>query len=215
MELKKTKRMVSKETREKMHLAAMGNKNSLGFRHSEASKRKMSEARKGKMPKYTFKKGIIFSEKHKRNLSLAARGKRKSEKHCLNLGLAHKGQVAWNKRKQHFAIRKEKHWNWQGGITPINKVIRHSLEYKLWREAVFKRDGYTCVWCGIRSAKDIKVFLHPDHIKPFAYYPELRFAIDNGRTLCESCHKKTDTYAGRAKKFFSNTETRTSDTEQG
>lgn len=82
---------------------------------------------------------------------------------------------------------------WKGGITPINKTIRESFEYKLWREAVFERDDYTCVWCKQRGGT-----LNADHIKPFAYYPELRFAIDNGRTLCRECHKTTNTY-GRSK----------------
>jgi hypothetical protein len=83
---------------------------------------------------------------------------------------------------------------WKGGITPINEKIRKSLEYRLWRTAVFERDDYTCVWCGQKGGK-----LHADHIKPFAYYPELRFAIDNGRTLCIECHLKTDTYSNRYK----------------
>jgi 5-methylcytosine-specific restriction endonuclease McrA len=84
--------------------------------------------------------------------------------------------------------------NWKGGITPINVLIRHSLEYKLWRESVFKRDNFTCIWCGAKSGNGKTIKLNADHIKPFCDYPELRFAIDNGRTLCEECHKKTDTY---------------------
>ncbi len=86
---------------------------------------------------------------------------------------------------------------WQGGITPINMKIRNSKEYKDWRIRVFRRDDYTCQECGSRG-----MTLHADHIKPFAYYPELRLVIENGRTLCVPCHKKTDTFAGRAKSDF-------------
>jgi len=81
------------------------------------------------------------------------------------------------------------------GKSTINNRIRKSKEYKLWRTAVFERDDYTCIWCGIRGN-----YLNADHIKPFALFPELRFAIDNGRTLCVDCHKKTGTW-GRCKIF--------------
>ena len=36
--------------------------------------------------------------------------------------------------------------------------------------------------------------LEADHIKDFALYPKERLNINNGRTLCKSCHKKTDNY---------------------
>lgn len=85
--------------------------------------------------------------------------------------------------------------NWKGGITPINEAIRKSIEYKEWRKAVFKRDNYTCIWC---KKKDKTI--EADHIKPFATFIELRFDINNGRTLCKECHKKTDTYGVKISK---------------
>jgi len=123
-----------------------------------------------------------------------------------------KGVSTWNKDKklapEHIAKLKgkrpnasgEKNHNWKDGATPINTLLRKSLEYKLWREAVFKRDNYTCIWCGGESHGDIEA----DHIKSFAYFPELRFAIDNGRTLCRKCHKTTDTYLYKAKLKYGN-----------
>jgi hypothetical protein len=95
------------------------------------------------------------------------------------------------RKKISLSTKGDKSHRWKGGLTPINNTIRHSVEYRLWREAVFKRDNYTCVWCGYKGE------LNADHIKPFAYYPELRFAIDNGRTLCVPCHKTTDTYKSK------------------
>ena len=162
-----------------------------GKRHTEETRQKISLKTKGRKltPQalknhHGFKKGYIPWNKGKPAWN---RGK--------------KGQSAWNKGLKGFRAGK-KHWNWKGGKTPINMTIRGSLEYKLWRTAVFERDNYTCIWCGVRNGNGKRIELHADHIKPFAYFPELRFAIDNGRTLCRECHKKTDTYGGKSNKKY-------------
>ena len=89
----------------------------------------------------------------------------------------------------------EKSYTWKGGVTPINKKARQTFELKLWREAVLERDDYTCQFCGIKKGK--RQGMEVDHIKSFARFPELRTSIENGRTLCNPCHRKTDTYGMR------------------
>src|SRR3990167_1304183 len=80
----------------------------------------------------------------------------------------------------------EKNYNWKGGITKLQDKIRKGLAYREWRTQVFKRDSFTCVICGA-----IKCYIQADHIKSFAFYQELRYKIENGRTLCLKCHKNT------------------------
>jgi len=78
-------------------------------------------------------------------------------------------------------------------VSKLHERIRRTSAYKAWRKAVFERDDYTCQWCHTRGG-----MLNADHIKPFAIYPDLRFVVSNGRTLCNACHRKTDTYGALA-----------------
>ena len=145
---------------------------------------------------YKANLGRKFSEETKKKMSEAHKG------HPYHGGMLGKHDSEETRREKSLSMKGKNTKNKDGKpISPINLIIRKSLEYRLWREAVFTRDNWTCVWCGTRSSKGNKVVLNADHIKPFAYYPELRFAIDNGRTLCVPCHKKTDTYGENAKKF--------------
>lgn len=165
------------------------------------------------IPKTAFKKGMISWLKNTKGLVKPNKGsffkgqiawnknKSPSKESRLKMSLAQKGRkapftafkkgnIAPMKGKHNYKIMKENHWAWKGGIYPKHLAIRKSLEYRLWRDAVFKRDNYTCQECGDNRGHN----LNADHIKPFALFPELRLDIDNGRTLCVGCHKKTDTY---------------------
>lgn len=164
----------------------------------------------------------FVSEETKRKISESEKGKFVSPETRLKLSLSHKGNIPkchfkkghipWNKglpstkKGTHYSEQerinhlksikrgKDCHF-WRGGVCSENERLRKSVEYKLWRTSVFERDNYTCIWCGQHGGR-----LHPDHIKPWSLYPELRFAIDNGRTLCIKCHMTTDTYGVKMNK---------------
>jgi hypothetical protein len=81
--------------------------------------------------------------------------------------------------------------NWKGGI-PYKDPDRSRYPYKTWAKAVKDRDGWKCVDCGSADS------LHAHHIKPWRYYPALRYEVDNGKTLCHPCHEAAH---GRGFKF--------------
>jgi len=79
----------------------------------------------------------------------------------------------------------DEHWNWKGGVTPLNILLRSRPEYKEWRKAVYERDRWTCQDCGIHC-DDKNIVAH--HIMSFKDYPELRHEPQNGITFCRACH---------------------------
>ncbi len=168
------------------------------FSHTEETKRKISRnsARywKGKKRPQVGQK-IAAKLKGRPNLALKGRKfpGRKNE------GQFKQGQKAWNEGQtmppeygekvrqamiEKGAIRYgPDNPAWKGGITPEMQKLRKSKQYAEWRQAVFKRDAYTCQVCGQVGGN---IVAH--HIKRWANYPEYRFDVANGLTMCRPCH---------------------------
>ena len=142
----------------------------IGKKHLEESKHKMSESHKG----------LKHSEETIKKMSEAHKGKPSGI-----LGKSWGHHTKETRRKLSETHKGEKNYRWKGGIESENRRIRKGIEFRLWREAVFTRDNWTCQRCLQRGRE-----LHPHHIQNFAQFPELRFAIDNGITFCKSCHQE-------------------------
>ncbi len=163
-----------KETIEKLREASTGRK------HTEETKQKNRLSHLGKEYKPMSDEGrenirkahlgctIPKEQRLKISATLKAKGIKRTEEERRFLSEIHKG---------------EKNYQWKGGTEGEYKRIRKSVDFKLWREAVFKRDNYICQ----KKHKRIRK-LHPHHILNFAQYPELRFDINNGITLSEEAH---------------------------
>lgn len=146
----------------------------------------------------------LFSMEHRKKLSISRLGKKVSEETKEKLRLARIGKPSPFKGKKHTtetrkrmseANKGEKCHLWKGGISHHSKKECKTLKYRLWREAVFARDNWTCQDCDKLGSE---VYLIAHHIKSWAKYPKLRFKTSNGKTLCENCHSLTDNYKGRA-----------------
>jgi len=208
----------TEETKKKISEAKMGMPSPMkGRKHSEEAKKKIGKANKGKL---SFRKGKkdIYSKETLKKMSEAHKGKIISEETKKKLSLLNSGKnnPNWGKPRSKESRKKISEANlgkkislktrikisnsnkgkksrfWKGGITPLNEKIRRGIEYRLWREAIFARDNWTCQKYGIKGGR-----LHSHHVQNFAKYPELRFAIDNGITLSKKAHEEFHKKYGR------------------
>lgn len=77
---------------------------------------------------------------------------------------------------------------------------RNRTKSKEWRKAVYERDNYTCVVCGHHGGS-----LNAHHLEAYDKNESMRFDVDNGVTLCPSCHIKFHQiygFGGNTKKQF-------------
>ncbi len=179
----------SEQTKEKIRQSLLGRKNKP---HSSETRLKMSKSAMGNKNA----NGTIHSEETRQKIRLTKLGSKNP-----NYGKStwNKGRVMSDDSKRKLSESKKRQFLAKGGVyktSPIQRE-RKSFQLKQWRFDVFKRDDFRCLDCGEKKSGQ----LNADHIYPFAYYPRLRFDINNGRTLCIECHKKTPTYGGKVRKL--------------
>ena len=63
------------------------------------------------------------------------------------------------------------------------KLTLPPQNYYTWRKLVLQRDNFTCQECKKLNSRE------SHHIKNYIDYPELRYEVSNGKTLCKDCHK--------------------------
>jgi hypothetical protein len=159
------------------------------------------------------KLGRKNTKEHNENISKAKNGKPNKLK-GIKTGLIpingfKVGTVPWNKGVKWDKKTKEKM-----SLSKLNKTKelsnawkdgrarnKHSLtnpEYKFWRKSVFERDNWKCKI----SNTDCKGILQAHHILRWVDFPELRFNINNGITLCVAHHPRKRAEEKRLSPYF-------------
>jgi len=135
-----------------------------------------------------------LSEEHKRKISNTIK---EQHRNLLNYAMNNKKHSEETKRKMSLARRGEERYNWKGGMSTLNKQIFLQYKYRQWRSDIFSRDNFTCQYCGktdveAHHIKQFNLILKENNIKTVeqAENCEELWNINNGITLCKSCHKK-------------------------
>ena len=126
--------------------------------------------------KEKYRKGEIFGVKHRANISKALKTSEKAKRTQFKKG----SENPAHGRNQTGPANA----NWKGGITNPNQKKRNDPRIKEWRQAVFERDKFTCQDCGAKG------YLQAHHIVPISKDLSKAFNVENGKTVCVSCHEK-------------------------
>lgn len=199
-------RIVSETTKQKMRLSCNAGKFKTGIIpwnkgrtgiYSEKIRLKISKALTGKHPSKETRlkmslsgKGRRFTKEHCEKISQAQKGEKSywygkspSSEHRRKISEANKGRhpSAETRRKLSNANGKERHHNWQGGIS----FIPYTTDWTdTLRRSIRERDNYTCQLCGALQG-DYAFSIH--HID----YRKTNCDPENLITLCKKCHGKT------------------------
>jgi len=171
---------------------------------TEEHKKKISLSNKGK-------KRPPFSKEWKENMSKVHLGVKLSDFHRKRIGEGHKGLNTWSKGKKFTEehrknmgkhCRGEKNYRWIKDRTKLKRISkqgeRRTSAYFYWRKMVWTRDNWKCI-IGDSNCNG-KIVAH--HILSFTKFPELRYKINNGITLCQFHHPRKRVDETRLIPFF-------------
>lgn len=129
-------------------------------------------------------KGFKHTDESKEKIRNANIGKKLSKETIQKLV----GKIPWNYIEDRTKLKK---------FSKDNKQ-RKTSAYNNWSRSVKNRDNYICRI----SNKDCCGILEAHHILPFRDYPELRFIINNGITLCHAHHPRGKSEEKRLEPLF-------------
>jgi len=134
------------------------------------------------------------------NISKSLTGRKLSDEHRKNVGLAQKGKKLSDEHKDNIrkSIKKlgiepphprgEDSPTWVQDRTLLKQGEKKHLDgrYREWMGAVKKRDNWKCKIMD----ENCSGRLESHHILDWVNYPELRYEINNGITLCHAHHPR-------------------------
>lgn len=140
-----------------------------GKKPSEETRKKMSEAHKG----------VVISQAHREAISAAHKGKVRNP---WTPESREKARVATLRR-----VAEGRHNNYYQDRSLLKKKQeRNDPAYFEWRKKVWLRDNFKCKIAN--EYCDGRIEAH--HILGWSEYPELRYEINNGITLCHAHHPR-------------------------
>lgn len=150
--------------------------------------------------KLGVKKGPL-SEEHKKHIKEGRIGMKLSDEHKANLKKNHRGFIG----KKHTiktieGMRGENNSRWIEDRSKLKKSENKmsDTQYRYWMLGVKKRDCWKCKM----NNKDCIGRLEAHHILNWIDYPELRYEINNGITLCVAHHPRKRKEEKRLSPYF-------------
>ena len=155
-----------------------------GKPRSTEIRRKISETQKGR----------VFTEEHKKKLSISCTGNKYPVDKYPNYGMRGKKMSLENIKKLSERMSGDKHPLWKGGTS----FEPYGLDWtSMFKEAIRERDNRCCVVCN-KPEEELDRLLSVHHID----YIKRNCFPQNCVSLCRSCHTTTNHNRAHWKTFF-------------
>lgn len=181
-----------------------------GQHHTKETKLKISSAKLGCKKLNPVKKTEKVCPECKSNFLVFPSQENKVYCNGKCYGKSKKGISTWNKGLKGFrAGEKRPYMSKKGEDNPCwikdrtklaKKQERNDPAYKEWRRQVYSRDNWKCRM----DNDDCNGRIYAHHILGWTPYPELRYKVNNGITLCKAHHPRKRNEEIRLSPYFQN-----------